>query len=125
MWEQRVDQMADLKGEKCPFCANRRLLRGFNDLAMLKPEVALSWDAERNGRGAGSVRANSSEVAWWKGACGHGWDAPVSAAVAAGGACPIFAGRRVLAGFNNLASVDPGLAARGTPRSTGACRPAT
>ena len=123
VWEQRVDQMADLKGEKCPFCANRRLLRGFNDLATLEPEVALSWDAERNGRGAGSVRANSSEAAWWRGACGHGWDAPVSAAVAAGGACPICAGRRVLAGFNDLASVDPGLAAQWHPSLNGGLSP--
>lgn len=69
------------------------------------------------------MRSNSSEAAWWKGACGHGWDAPVSAAVAAAGACPICAGRRVLAGFNDPASVDPGLATQWHPVLNGGLSP--
>ena len=37
-----------VKGQGCPYCNNSRVLAGFNDLTTLSPEVARSWDYERN-----------------------------------------------------------------------------
>lgn len=31
------------RGEGCPYCANKKLLPGFNDLKTVCPEVAVEW----------------------------------------------------------------------------------
>lgn len=33
----------------CPYCANKKVLSGYNDLSTKLPEVAQKWDFERNG----------------------------------------------------------------------------
>ena len=44
---------ADIKhrvnGTGCPYCANKKVLAGFNDLATLLPELAKQWDYDNNG----------------------------------------------------------------------------
>ena len=32
----------------CPYCANKKALKGYNDLETLLPEIAAKWDLERN-----------------------------------------------------------------------------
>ena len=34
-------------GNHCPYCNNRKLLKGFNDLQTKYPEVAAEWDNEK------------------------------------------------------------------------------
>ena len=41
---QRVQQ-----GNGCPYCANRKVLVGFNDLATVQPLVAKEWHESLNG----------------------------------------------------------------------------
>jgi hypothetical protein len=44
------------KGRNCPFCSNRKLLTGFNDLATLFPELAseaFGWDPKAVFGGSG------------------------------------------------------------------------
>lgn len=36
-------------GAKCPFCAQRSLCSGSNDLATLMPDIAAQWDYDKNG----------------------------------------------------------------------------
>lgn len=45
---QRVQQ-----GNGCPYCANRKVLVGFNDLATVQPLVAKEWHESLNGADAG------------------------------------------------------------------------
>ena len=87
-----------------------------------RPNLARLFAVDLNGKGADSVRANSSETAWWKGAFCHGWDDSVSAAVAASG--------RRLSHMRRQASTTwpPSILLwrpSGTPRSTVGCRPGT
>ena len=35
---------------ECPYCTNKKVLPGFNDLAAVKPRLAMQWDPELNGR---------------------------------------------------------------------------
>ena len=37
------------KGSGCPYCKNRKIVEGMNDLATLKPNVAKEWNYEKNG----------------------------------------------------------------------------
>lgn len=113
VWLARVDRMAALKdaSDACPYCSGRRLLRGFNDLATVAPDVAAEWDLDRNGGlTPEDVRSNSSAPANWHGACGHRWEAQVGRR-ASGEGCPYCSGRRVLAGENDLETLHPDIAA--------------
>ena len=37
-----------VKSKGCPFCLNKRVLIGFNDLGTLFPNLAKEWDFEKN-----------------------------------------------------------------------------
>lgn len=76
-------------GRGCPFCSNRRILVGFNDLATIKPNLAKEWDVEKNGSlKPQAVTAGSSKKVWWRGACGHVWQATIKNR-ANGTGCPV------------------------------------
>ncbi len=61
------------EGKGCPYCANKRLLRGFNDLATIRPDLAMEFDSDRNGLGPEQVIAGSYVRYWWKCSEGHEW----------------------------------------------------
>ena len=37
------------RGENCPYCSNRRILVGYNDLQTTNPELMEEWDYDANG----------------------------------------------------------------------------
>lgn len=121
VWKARIDRVSVIKGEPCPYCGNRKLLKGFNDLATVRPDVAALWDADLNGGATpDTVRFNSGEAAWWRSeGCGHSWKMKVSSAVASEGRCPYCSGKRLLKGFNDLQTADPALAAQWHPTKNG------
>lgn len=78
-------------GTGCPYCStsHAKLLKGFNDLATTNPEVAELWDYESNGELTPSdVMKGQHLKVYWKGKCGHTWQASVYHVVAGRG-CPI------------------------------------
>jgi tRNA(Arg) A34 adenosine deaminase TadA len=95
-----------ISGSGCPICAGKSVLVGFNDLATTKPEIA----AQADGWDPTTVTANSHKKVSWKCGLGHSWKAPV-ANRSNGTGCPICSGNIVLAGFNDLATTNPDLAA--------------
>lgn len=112
VWREKVSMRSMRVDDSCPYCRNRKLLRGFNDLATAHPELAAEWDFGRNGdlRPDG-VRFNSTKQVWWRGGCGHEWQMSPRQRAAEGLGCPNCSGHRVLAGFNDLASQHPELLA--------------
>ena len=102
----------------------RRLEKGSNDLSTVNPELASEWHPTRNGElRPDQVTAHSGKKVWWLGKCGHEWQAVVNDRSAARSGCPYCSGKRVLEGFNDLATVDPGLAAEWHPTRNGSLRP--
>jgi hypothetical protein len=94
------------RGAGCPVCAGQKVLVGFNDLATTDPELAteaIDWDLTTVTRGSAFVGA-------WECMRGHHWEAAVYSRVAGSG-CPICSGRQVLAGYNDLATTHPDVAA--------------
>lgn len=89
--------------------------RGARLLVVVAPDLALQFHHERNpGVSLPTVSAGSQKKLWWRGACGHEWDStPYNRVMGQG--CPYCAGVRVLAGFNDLASLRPDLAAEWHP----------
>ena len=45
-WQMEIFHRSD--GRKCPYCTNRRVLIGFNDLNTLFPDIAKEWNDEKN-----------------------------------------------------------------------------
>lgn len=94
-------------GRGCPYCTNRTLLPGFNDLATVYPLLAAEWHTEKNGRAApGQILAGGHKKRWWLCSLGHEWQATVSNRIFGSG-CPYCAGRTVFPGFNDLATTRP------------------
>ena len=53
-------------GRRCPYCSNKSLLQGYNDLATTHPEIAKEWDYNKNGNITPSnVMAGSNNKKYW------------------------------------------------------------
>jgi DNA-directed RNA polymerase subunit RPC12/RpoP len=108
----------------CHFCSGRRLLTGFNDLATINPTLTKEWHPTKNGELTPSdVKATESSKVWWLSpACGHEWSGGVGARQIGQG-CPICPGNQILVGDNDLATVNPTLAAEWHPTKNGILSP--
>jgi hypothetical protein len=99
-----------VRGSGCPYCKNQKLLVGFNDLATVAPDIAKQWHQAFNGSiGPSDVLAGSAARYFWRCALGHVWNTSVDSR-RRGTGCPVCSNLRVLAGYNDLATVDPDLA---------------
>lgn len=105
-WEARALNVKH--GSGCSICANKLLLVGFNDLATRYPDLIPIYKEEINGDPS-RVLVNYNAVFTWRCLDGnHDYMAKLGA-VAQGRRCPYCAGKQVLAGFNDLATVYPAL----------------
>lgn len=99
-----------VNGNGCPFCSNRSLLKGYNDLATRNAQLAEEWSTSKNGAlSPENVLFRSRKKVWWKGKCGHEWQATVVNRYKGSG-CPFCSGNKVLRGFNDLRTVMPQIA---------------
>ena len=124
VWREKVSMRSMRVDDSCPYCRNCKLLRGFNDLATAHPGLAAEWDFGRNGDlGLDGVRFNATKQVWWRGSCGHEWQMSPRQRAAEGLGCPYCSGHRVLAGFNDLATTHPDIAAMWYPRMNKRLKP--
>lgn len=96
---------------KCPYCANKKILVGFNDLATTSPELIVEWDYEKNnklGIKPQNVVRNSTQMVNWKCKNGHEWMATLNNR-ARGSNCPYCSGRYAIEGINDFATLYPHL----------------
>lgn len=83
-----------------------------NSLEIMFPEVAKQWSTRNFPLLSKDVSYGSNKKVWWRGECGHEWQAsPHSRTEKISSGCPYCSGNRVLAGFNDLASRFPEIAA--------------
>lgn len=108
--EWKTSLNARQRGTGCPYCANNKILEGYNDLATLNPELAKEWNYEKNYPLLPTqVVAKSIKKVWWKCKKGHEWCA-VIANRNKGIGCPICSHRQILEGYNDLATTNPEIA---------------
>ena len=97
-------------GSKCPYCSGIKLLKGFNDLASLHPQLALEWSQKNGTLLPEDVNERSTKNVWWKcSTCGHEYRAVIKSKVH-GLKCPVCTRNAVLPGYSDLATTDPELA---------------
>ena len=78
-----------VKGIGCPYCSNRKVLKGFNDLATTNPELLREWDYDKNKFKPEEMISGTDKKVWWKcSKCGHEWQAVIHSR-AVGHGCPV------------------------------------
>jgi hypothetical protein len=91
----------------CLVCANKQVEFGFNDLATLFPEIAKEaddWDPKE-------IIPGSNKKLAWKCSLGHKWViSPDQRTGKKKSGCPVCANKKLLVGFNDLATRYPDLA---------------
>lgn len=106
----------------CPYCAGKKLLRGYNDFETWCKEngrldLLDEWNYERNNgvKPSEILHGGAGKKYWWKGPCGHEWDAVISSRIRVrqgktklvkSAGCPYCSNppKRILVGYNDLAS---------------------
>ena len=103
-------------GNGCPYCGNKKVLVGDNDLASTNPKLAAEWHPTLNGDLTPQmVTAGSSISVWWR--CvenpRHVWKTNIDSR-SNGSGCP-FCCRAAKPGVNDLATTNPAIAAEWHP----------
>lgn len=112
-FKQTINARTNLRAG-CPYCANQSLLRGYNDLQTLRPDLAVEWNYTLNGfKRPEDVLAGSKQKVWWQ--CSaypdHSWSvSPSNRGGQRKTGCPICANKEVLKGFNDLQTCRPEIA---------------
>lgn len=101
-------------GSGCPYCSGLRKVPGVNDLAALYPEIAATY-SKSNTRELAGIAPKDNRKYLWDCPEGHTYDMS-PAARTRGSGCPYCAGQRVLAGFNDIGTTHPAVAAMWTGR---------
>ncbi len=97
--------------------------RSNKSIAEVFPELAEEWHPSKNGTiTVASVTAGSDAKFWWLGKCGHEWEAS-PANRSKGRGCPYCTGRRVLPGYNDLATTNRRLAGEWNHEKNGSLDP--
>ena len=122
-WETSV--LIRTYGGSCPYCAGRKVLKGFNDLASVRPDLASEWHPTKNGDLQPSDMTYGSNLkVWWRCHHGHEWGTKIAKRTQPfGTGCPTCTNRIVLKGFNDLATTHPELANEWHPTKNGDLQP--
>jgi hypothetical protein len=105
-WNAMIASRTGKDKTGCSVCAGKVVLIGFNDLKTNFPDIAkeaFGWNPEE-------VTFASGKKKSWKCINNHEWSAIVVDRTKRGDGCAICSGRKVLAGFNDLATTHPDIA---------------
>lgn len=114
VWDAKITNRR--AGQGCAVCAGKKVIAGVNDFASQLPDAAAQWDYDKNSMSPSEVTPYSNKKVTWKCELGHTWEATV-ANRASGHGCPYCAGKKVWAGFNDLATENPELAEEWSDRN--------
>lgn len=87
-WEATINSRD--RGSGCPFCGNKKVLTGFNDLNTVYPNIANEWDYFKNTPFSPNNVVYSSHLKmWWIcSTCGYSWKTSVVSRTIQGTGCP-------------------------------------
>ena len=107
-WQSSIKSRTS--GVGCPYCAGKRIHKGFNDLASAYPEIAKQWHPTENGSTTpDQVTAHSNKPRYWLCDKGHTFINTPDKRVN-GQNCPYCNNRRLLVGYNDLETTYPDIA---------------
>ena len=107
-WEQQV--IKRVKGYNCPYCSNKKLLVGFNDLGTTHPNLAAEFSIiKNNGVTPQKIFAGTSKKYWWICDQGHEYEAAPNKRSYYGRGCPYCSGQKRNSGINDFLTEFPNL----------------
>lgn len=122
-WQNSFSVMS--RGSGCPYCSGQKVLKGFNDLETVFPEIASQWDFEKNGDMRPDMfTAHSGHYVTWRcNICNQNWTSRINNRTSNGRGCPICSHRKVSTGYNDLRTMHPELASEWNQERNGNLRP--
>ena len=107
-WKQGVKNRTIRGGSYCQYCMGKKPYPGESDLATLYPHLVPEWDTEKNGDlSPVGFATHSRKKIWWICPKGHSYDMRVINRSAGEQNCPYCSGKRVLKGYNDVATTRP------------------
>ncbi|HSN94954.1 MAG TPA: zinc-ribbon domain-containing protein, partial [Anaerolineaceae bacterium] len=107
----------------CPYCSGSKPVTGVNDLETLYHDLCKQWNHERNGETKPSdLLPQSNKKVWWICSLGHEWQSIPGKRISGNG-CPVCGNRKIIAGFNDLSTVNPILAEEWNHEKNGSLKP--
>lgn len=87
-WQMEANHRTN--GRNCPYCNHKRVLKGFNDLPTLFPEIASEWHPTKNDPlNINDYVQGSSKKVWWQCAqCQHSWTTSIRSRTQRKSGCP-------------------------------------
>jgi hypothetical protein len=108
----------------CSICSGQRIVPGYNSLGDVLPQFALEWDQDANGDLTPyMIGPGYNGKVGWKDQLGHHYEAYVTNRTIHGTGCRFCASKGVLAGYNDLATTHPELAAMWDYEANGDLKP--
>ncbi len=106
-WQASLSCRTGSKGTGCPICSHHLVQAGINDLATLRPDLAVEWHPTKNGKILPTMVAiNSNKRVWWKCQNNHEWQAMIESRNKGNG-CPVCSNHTIIAGENDFATMEP------------------
>ncbi len=88
-----------------------KVIKGINDLATTDPNIVKEWNYDKNKDITPfEVVRGSAKRVWWKCDKGHEWQTVIYARTKGNTKCPYCCNQKILAGYNDLKTNNPGLA---------------
>ena len=78
------------RGTNCPYCSNKKILPGYNDLQSQRPDLMTEWDYDANTIDPSAVAVMSNKIAAWICPKGHKYTKVIYGRVSGQG-CPVCA----------------------------------
>ncbi len=124
-WQATVYSRTGKDKTGCPYCAGKKVLVGFNDLATTDPYLAKEWHPAKNGdlKPTDVTKGNHKKVWWNCSQCGHEWRTTIANRGWNHNGCPVCANRICVPGKNDLMTTNPELAKEWHPIKNGDLKP--
>ena len=101
-WKASINHRA-IRFQGCPYCANKKILVGYNDLATTHPQLLKEWNYELNKDILPTaITFGSRKMVWWQCTKLHNYKMAVVNKLKSG--CPYCANKKILVGYNDLAT---------------------
>ena len=86
-WENVIANRT-IHNQNCPYCSNQKILKGYNDLETLNPQLAEEWNYSKNIKLPSEVGIGSAKKVWWIcSQCNYEWEMAINYRIK-GGKCP-------------------------------------
>lgn len=112
-WEAEIKSRTS--GQKCPYCSNKRVLEGYNDLYTYcivnhRNDLVSEFDTEKNKYSMKEIITGSSKLIWWKCSKGHTYQATAHRRIRTGSGCGVCSHNILMKNENDLLTTHPEIA---------------